>query len=157
MKMIVDGNINLCTETFGKQENPALLLIMGACCSMLWWEEPFCELLANKGFFVIRYDNRDTGKSTSYKPGEPGYTFEELSDDAIRILDGYNIKKAFIMGMSMGGMLTQMLSLRHPNRLSGIILLSSIYFAEGSDQLLHPMKLIIFLKRIFHQKISMNL
>jgi pimeloyl-ACP methyl ester carboxylesterase len=71
MKMIVDGNINLCTETFGKQENPALLLIMGAGCSMLWWEEPFCELMANKGFFVICYDNRDTVKSTSYKLGEP--------------------------------------------------------------------------------------
>jgi pimeloyl-ACP methyl ester carboxylesterase len=135
MKTIVDGNVNLCTEAFGKPENPALLLIMGAGCSMLWWEEPFCEIMADKGFFVIRYDNRDTGKSTSYKFGEPGYTFEELSDDAIRILDGYNINKSFVMGMSMGGMLTQMLALRNPNRLNGIILLSTMYFAEGADQL----------------------
>lgn len=134
-KVVTFKQVSLCTESFGNPENPTILLIMGAASSMIWWETPFCELLANNGFFVIRYDNRDTGKSTCYPPGKPEYSFEDLADDAIQVLNSYNIEKAVIMGMSMGGMLTQMIALRHPERLSGIILLSSMYFAEDAENL----------------------
>ena len=108
---------------------------MGAASSMIWWENEFCERLAAKGFYVIRYDNRDTGKSTNYPLGQPGYTFEDLADDAVHVMDAYKIQKAIIMGMSMGGMLTQMIALRHPERVAGIVLLASMYFADGAENL----------------------
>lgn len=135
MEMINHDNVHLCSDTFGNATNPVILLIMGAGCSMIWWEEPFCEMLAGQGFFVIRYDNRDTGKSSCYPVGTPGYTFEEMSDDAITVLDAYGVGKAIVMGMSMGGMLTQMIALRHPERVCGIVLLSTMYFAEGAESL----------------------
>ncbi|GAA3409494.1 alpha/beta fold hydrolase [Paenibacillus hodogayensis] len=124
----VDG-IEICTDSFGKPVNPAILLIMGAQSSMIWWEEEFCQRLADAGSFVIRYDNRDVGRSTTYEPGQPGYTFEDMADDAIRVLDAYKIEQAHIVGMSMGGMLTQMIALRHPERVLTITLLSTSNFA----------------------------
>ncbi len=133
-KVQFDG-VEIMTESFGSPHHPALLLIMGATCSMLWWEDPFCELMARRGFYVIRYDNRDTGLSTCYPQGEPGYTFEALSEDAIRVLDSYGIQRAILMGMSMGGFLAQMLAVRHPDRVKGLVLLSTMYFAEGAEDL----------------------
>ncbi|MBU5353387.1 alpha/beta fold hydrolase [Paenibacillus barcinonensis] len=124
----VDG-IKLCSDSFGNPVNPAVLLIMGAQSSMIWWEEEFCQRLADAGRFVIRYDNRDVGRSTTYEPGQPGYTFEDMADDAVRVLDAYKIEKAHIAGMSMGGMLTQMIALRHPERVLTITLLSTSNFA----------------------------
>ncbi|NEW09717.1 alpha/beta hydrolase [Paenibacillus sp. SYP-B3998] len=124
----IDG-IEICTESFGKQVNPAILLIMGAQSSMIWWEEEFCRRLADAGRYVIRYDNRDVGRSTTYELGQPGYTFEDMADDAIRVLDAYEIEQAHIVGMSMGGMLTQIIALRHPGRVRTITLLSTSNFA----------------------------
>jgi len=123
------NGIELCTESFGDAANPAILLIMGAQASMVWWEEGFCDRLADTGHYVIRYDNRDVGRSTAYELGHPGYTFEDLADDAIRILDAYGIARAHIVGMSMGGMLTQILALRHPDRVRTITLLATSNFA----------------------------
>ncbi|GGD78379.1 alpha/beta fold hydrolase [Paenibacillus nasutitermitis] len=123
-----DG-IEICSDSFGNQANPAILLIMGAQSSMIWWEEEFCTRLADIGHFVIRYDNRDVGRSTTYEPGRPDYTFEDMADDAIRVLDAYKIKQAHILGMSLGGMLTQMIALRHPERVLTITLLSTSNFA----------------------------
>jgi len=79
--------VTLCTESFGNSARPAILLIMGATASMLWWDKNFCEKLADKGFFVIRYDHRDTGKSTTYELGAPSYDLMDLADDMIKILD----------------------------------------------------------------------
>ncbi|RIX51218.1 alpha/beta hydrolase [Paenibacillus nanensis] len=126
---IQSGEAELYTESFGDAANPAILLIMGAQSSMVWWDEAFCSRLAEHGRFVIRYDNRDTGASTAYEPGQPGYTFLDMADDAVAILDGYGIEKAYIAGMSMGGMLTQMIALRHPSRVRGISLIASSNFA----------------------------
>lgn len=128
-RLIKVNGINLCTESFGKPGNPAILLIMGAQSSMVWWEEEFCQRLSDAGRLVIRYDNRDVGRSTTYEPGRPGYTFEDMADDAVRVLDAYMIKQAHIVGMSMGGMLTQMIALRHPDRVLTITLLSTSNFA----------------------------
>ncbi|WP_340026571.1 alpha/beta hydrolase [Paenibacillus sp. FSL K6-1096] len=124
----IDG-IELCTDSFGEQDKPAVLLIMGAQSSMIWWEEEFCQRLAEEGRFVIRYDNRDVGRSTTCTPGQPDYTFEDMADDAIRVLDAYKVAQAHIVGMSMGGMLTQMIALRHPERVLTITLLSTSNFA----------------------------
>ncbi|MFE4571893.1 alpha/beta fold hydrolase [Paenibacillus chitinolyticus] len=134
-RMIRVKDIELCTESFGNPAHPAVLLIMGATASMLWWDENFCRLLAEKGFFVIRYDNRDTGCSASYEPGRPGYTFEDMADDAIAVLDAYGVKKAHFAGMSMGGMLVQIIALRHPDRVQSISLVSTMYFGPGWEEL----------------------
>lgn len=126
--IMVNGN-ELCAESFGNPKHPAILLIMGAQSSMVWWEEEFCLRLASEGFFVVRYDNRDVGKSVAYPLGYPGYTFEDMADDAVRILDEFGIEKAHITGISMGGMLTQILALRHPERVLTVTLLSTSNFA----------------------------
>lgn len=134
-KFVTRPGVSLCTESFGNPADPAILLIMGAASSMVWWEIPFCQMLTEHGFFVVRFDNRDTGESTSYPPGQPAYSFEDLAEDAIAILDAYSIEKAVVMGMSMGGFLAQMIGVRHSNRLNGLVLLSTMYFAEGAENL----------------------
>lgn len=128
-RIIAGDGIELCTESFGQAEDPTVLLIMGATASMIWWEEAFCCKLAEAGRFVIRYDNRDVGRSTSYPPGSPDYTFKDMADDAIRVLDAYGIEKAHVAGMSMGGMLTQMIALRHAQRVRSITLIATSNFA----------------------------
>ncbi|HIT90379.1 alpha/beta hydrolase [Psychrobacillus sp. BL-248-WT-3] len=114
-KIIRFNNVHICTESFGDIRNPTILLIMGATASMIWWEEEFCNRLSNQGFHVIRYDNRDVGKSITYEYGHPQYTFEDLADDAIQVLDAYKVDKAHIVGMSMGGIITQIVALKHPS------------------------------------------
>lgn len=115
-KWIERGGAKLYTEALGEPSNPPILLIMGVMASKLWWPETFCTGLADAGFFVIRYDNRDTGLSTHCPQGEPNYSFADMADDAVAILDGYGIDKAHIVGMSMGGMLAQQVALRYPGR-----------------------------------------
>ena len=77
-KLIEANGVDLCVETFGDAADPAILLIHGASASMLWWEEELCERIAAAGRHVIRFDNRDTGRSVSYPPGQPEYTLREL-------------------------------------------------------------------------------
>ncbi|RRI05017.1 alpha/beta hydrolase [Mesorhizobium tamadayense] len=115
----------IVSETFGSPADPAILLIMGAMASLLWWPEAFCRQLAQRGRFVIRYDNRDTGLSTKYTPGAPPYTFEDMVDDAVRVLDDHNINKAHVVGMSMGGMIAQIVALKYPERVSALTVISS--------------------------------
>ncbi|WP_192356694.1 alpha/beta fold hydrolase [Mesorhizobium mediterraneum] len=115
----------IASQTFGDPAHPPMLLIMGAMASMLWWPEAFCRKLAGKGLFVIRYDNRDTGRSTKYAPGEPPYTFDDMVDDAIRVLDSYSIAKAHVVGMSMGGMIAQLVALKYPSRIISLTAIST--------------------------------
>ncbi|RWM06607.1 MAG: alpha/beta hydrolase [Mesorhizobium sp.] len=115
----------IVSETFGDPADPAILLVMGAMASMLWWPEAFCRQLAGRGRFVVRYDNRDTGLSIKYTPGAPAYTFEDMVDDAIRVLDDHNIQKAHVAGMSMGGMIAQIVALKYPTRVSALTVISS--------------------------------
>ncbi|MER8481861.1 alpha/beta hydrolase [Mesorhizobium sp. M1322] len=115
----------IASQTFGDPAHPPMLLIMGAMASMLWWPEGFCRKLAGKGLFVIRYDNRDTGRSTKYAAGEPPYTFDDMVDDAIRVLDSYGIAKAHVVGMSMGGMIAQLVALKHPSRVISLTAIST--------------------------------
>jgi pimeloyl-ACP methyl ester carboxylesterase len=119
-----DG-VELATQAFGDPSDRPMLLIMGLMASMLWWPEELCERLAAAGHYVIRYDNRDTGLSTTYPPGRPGYDARDMVEDAIRILDAYGIGKAHIAGMSMGGMIAQKVALNHPERVSALTVLST--------------------------------
>ncbi|WP_164736420.1 alpha/beta fold hydrolase [Rhizobium vallis] len=124
-KIVELKDAELRTQAFGNPINPAVLLIMGVMSSMLWWPERFCEELAAQGRYVIRYDQRDTGLSTHYPPGQPTYSFSDLSDDAIAVLDGYGIDGAHLVGMSMGGFVAQEAALRHPQRVRTLTLISS--------------------------------
>ncbi|EJL26187.1 alpha/beta fold hydrolase [Brevibacillus sp. BC25] len=123
------NGVEICAESFGKPTDPAILLIMGAQMSMLWWEEEFCQRIADAGRFVIRFDNRDVGRSTTYEVGQPGYAFEDMADDAVHILDAFGVQQSHIVGMSMGGLLTQFIALRHPERVRTITLHATSNFA----------------------------
>lgn len=119
-----DG-VEIATQAFGDPSHPAVLFIMGAMASMLWWPEEFCERLAAGGRYVIRYDNRDTGLSTFYEPGTPLYTMDDMADDAMRVLDGYGIGSAHLVGMSLGGMIAQITALAHPARMKTLTVIST--------------------------------
>lgn len=119
------GDVELATEAFGDPSDPAMVLIMGAMASMLWWPEEFCERMAASGRYVIRYDNRDTGLSTSYPVGEATYTFADMVEDAVAILDGYGIKAAHLVGMSLGGIIAQRVALAHPERVRTLTAIST--------------------------------
>jgi pimeloyl-ACP methyl ester carboxylesterase len=120
----VDG-VALCTESFGDPADPPILLVMGSGASMLWWEDGFCRRLADGGRFVIRYDHRDTGRSVTCEPGRPDYTGAELLGDALRVLDGYGIPAAHLVGVSAGAAFAQLLALAHPGRVLSLVLIST--------------------------------
>jgi pimeloyl-ACP methyl ester carboxylesterase len=92
---------------------------------MLWWEEGFCRLLAEGGRFVIRYDHRDTGRSTTYGAGRPRYTGADLVADAAGVLDAYGIQAAHLVGVSAGGGLAQLLALEFRERVLSLVLIST--------------------------------
>lgn len=115
-QMIQGDGIEICTDAFGDTSDPVILLIMGAGCSMLHWDEIWCHRLADAGRFVIRYDNRDTGRTTSFPPGECNYSFADMAADAVAVLDHYDVESAHIIGQSMGGIIAQLVVLNHPER-----------------------------------------
>jgi pimeloyl-ACP methyl ester carboxylesterase len=124
-RTISEGGVEIATQAYGDPEHPTLLLVMGAMASMLWWPQDFCTALAGRGLHVIRYDNRDTGRSTKYEPGAPPYGFDDMADDAIRVLDGYGVEAAHIAGMSMGGMIAQIAALKYPDRTLSLTAIST--------------------------------
>jgi len=132
-RMIDVGGVELCTETFGAPGDPPVLLIMGSGASMLWWDEAFCAALAAGGRFVVRYDHRDTGRSSVCPPGRPDYGGAHLVADAARVLDGHGIARAHVVGGSMGGALAQLLALDHPERVASLVLLSTSPAGPGGD------------------------
>lgn len=136
------------TESFGEPAAPAILMIMGATASMLWWPDELCEALARTGRFVIRYDNRDTGRSTTYEPGPPPYTVDDMADDAVAILDGYGLAQAHLVGMSLGGIIAQLAALKHPQRVLSLTLIGTSAFDEDDPDLppLEPALLAHFAK-----------
>lgn len=124
-KIITRGEIEICTERFGVPENPTILLLAGATVSMLYWDEKFCKMLADKGFHVIRYDNRDVGRSTNYEPGSATYNIVDFEEDAIAILDGYKVGKAHFVGISLGGLISQIAAIRHSDRVASLTLIAT--------------------------------
>ncbi|KRD87784.1 acetyltransferase [Bacillus sp. Root147] len=134
------NGIDICTESFGNPKNPAILLIMGAMCSMVYWDEEFCQQLADTGRYVIRYDNRDVGRSSTYDPGSSHYTVVDMADDAVGVLDAHHIDEAHIVGMSLGGMIAQIMALRHSQRVLSITMISSgIFGSDNNNRNLPPM------------------
>jgi pimeloyl-ACP methyl ester carboxylesterase len=155
------GQIRLCYETFGDPQAPPLLLVMGLASQMLVWEEDFCELLAGRGLRVIRYDNRDVGRSTILRdapvprrwqlalrdPKGAPYSLEQMADDAAGLLDHLQIPAAHVVGASMGGMIAQALTISHPKRVLSLV---SIMSSTGARRVgrPHPRLALRMLRRV---------
>ncbi|GAB3160998.1 hypothetical protein GCM10027059_10140 [Myceligenerans halotolerans] len=128
----------LCAQTFGDPADPAILLVSGLAASMDWWDERFCAALARgdaRGRYVIRYDHRDTGRSTTDPPGAPSYTSRNLTDDAVHLLDALGIARAHLAGVSAGGAIAQEVALVWPERVSALTLMSTTFAVDRPDGL----------------------
>jgi pimeloyl-ACP methyl ester carboxylesterase len=139
----VNDDVTLCYETFGDPADPTMLLVMGLSTQMIGWHDEFCEQLAGRGYYVVRFDNRDIGRSTALKDlGVPTvkqlllrdksaarYTLEHMAADGIGLLDHLGIERAHVVGVSMGGMIAQTMAARFPDR---VLSLASIISNTGS-------------------------
>ncbi|MEV6304774.1 alpha/beta hydrolase [Actinoplanes sp. NPDC051861] len=122
--MPVNG-IQVCVETFGEPTEPPLLLLAGEASSMDWWDDEFCRRLAAGGRFVIRYDHRDTGRSTCFPAGVTAYSGVDLMNDAIGVLDALRIPAAHLVGICLGGALGLRIAVQHPERVLSLTLIST--------------------------------
>lgn len=147
-----DG-IELEYETFGSIAQPPLVLIMGLSRQMISWPDAFCERLAKHGQYVIRFDNRDVGLSSKLghlgppqvlqamaarregTPYDPPYTLDDMADDTAGLLDALDLESAHICGSSLGGMIAQLVALRHPARVRS---LTSLMSTTGATDLPQP-------------------
>ena len=134
-RIIETDDVTLATEAFGDPAHPPLLLIMGGGASMLWWTEEFCRRLADHGRYVIRYDQRDTGRSTKFAAGDPSYSLDDLADDAIRVLDAHALPAAHLVGMSLGAIVGQLVALKHPSRVLSLTAISSSPIGADTSRL----------------------
>ena len=117
-----DSELDLAYETDGDPSGPALLLIHGLGGQLIQWPPRLVELLVERGFFVIRFDNRDAGLSPGCEGGTP-YTLDDMAADAVRLLGRLGVERAHVAGVSMGGMIAQLIAVNHPDR---VLTLTSI-------------------------------
>jgi pimeloyl-ACP methyl ester carboxylesterase len=138
------GGLTICYETFGDKSHPPLLLIAGLGAQMILFEDDFCAALAARGFWVVRFDNRDIGRSSriDWKPpaSSPAglaapYLLKDMAADAVGLMDGLGIAGADIVGVSMGGMIAQELAIGWPERVKS---LTSIMSTTGDPNLPPP-------------------
>ncbi|HYH58907.1 MAG TPA: alpha/beta hydrolase [Thermoleophilaceae bacterium] len=142
------GDVELCYEPFGDPDRPAVLLVMGLGTQMLGWHEDFCRELAERGFFVIRYDNRDVGRSTrlddaptptmpqimTRRVKQPPYLLADMADDGLGLLGELGIERAHVVGASMGGMIAQTMAARAPERVESLVSIMSSTGSRWSGQ-----------------------
>jgi len=133
------GNLKLCYETFGAADAPPMLLVMGLASQMLLWEDEFCAPLAAEGFRVIRFDNRDVGHSTILRDAPvpkrwqlvvrdrrgAAYSLDDMAADAVGLLDHLEIEAAHVVGVSMGGMIAQLIAAQYPARVLSLVSIMS--------------------------------
>jgi len=130
------GDCTLFYEAFGDPKNPALLLVNGLGSQCINYRTNWCEMFAERGLYVIRFDNRDMGLSTHFAHApvrEKGQCYElaDMAADCIAVLDAERIDQAHIMGLSMGGMIVQTVAINHPQRLLSLISVMSSSGEEG--------------------------
>jgi pimeloyl-ACP methyl ester carboxylesterase len=149
LSLVNANGIEIAYDTFGNKDNDPILLIMGLSCQMIIWEDEFCFRLAEKGFYVIRFDNRDVGMSTKMtalgmphiqslllgKLSSAPYKISDMAKDTVGLLGALHIEKAHVVGVSMGGMIGQEIAISYPDRL---MTLTSIMSTTGSPQLPPP-------------------
>jgi pimeloyl-ACP methyl ester carboxylesterase len=134
----VGRGVTLCYETFGDASDPTALLIMGLGTQMVAWHEDFCRQLADRGFHVVRFDNRDIGRSTHVAGRPPTipqlllrsrraarYTLADMAQDSATLLDELELSPAHVIGASMGGMIAQTLAARHPRSVRSLVSIMS--------------------------------
>jgi pimeloyl-ACP methyl ester carboxylesterase len=147
------NGIELCYETFGAADAEPMLLIMGLGAQMVLWDDGFCEKLAQRGFRVIRFDNRDIGRSSKLFgstrltplellklrffriPVAAPYKLRDMANDTVGLMDGLSIRSAHLVGSSMGGMIAQEIAISFPNRVRSLV---SIMSATGNPRLPPP-------------------
>jgi pimeloyl-ACP methyl ester carboxylesterase len=135
------GQIELEYDSFGDPTSTPLLLVMGLSYQMIEWDERLCRQLAGRGFWVTRFDNRDVGLSTKLDDlGAPDllgllggtasapYSLDDMAADAVGLLDALGVERAHIVGVSMGGMIAQLIAINHPQR---VLSLTSIMSTTG--------------------------
>ena len=143
------GAIELEYDTVGSSDDPAILLVMGLGAQLIHWPDDFCRMLANGGFHVIRFDNRDAGLSTKLdgveidflalvaaalegqEVADTPYDLSDMADDAFGVLDALGIEHAHVVGASLGGMIAQTMAIERPDRL---ISLTSMMSATGTRE-----------------------
>ncbi len=125
VRILEFDHVCLAVDEFGDPGDPAVLLIAGATQSMDWWPPSFCEVLAAEGFHVIRFDQRDTGQSTTSPPGRPDYTGVDLATDPVRILDALGVDAAHLVGLSMGGGIAQYIGAHAAHRVRTLTLIET--------------------------------
>ena len=145
------GSLQIAYDSFGDRSAPPVLLIMGLGSQMLGWRTGFCEQLAAKGFFVLRFDNRDIGLSSRI-PAQvapiraaalrrfgrrlaPPYRLRDMADDVIGLMNVLRLTRAHLLGASMGGMIAQLCAARHPDR---VLSLTSLMSTTGDEDLPGP-------------------
>jgi pimeloyl-ACP methyl ester carboxylesterase len=134
----VSDEIELCYETFGDPDDPPALLVMGLGMQMLGWPDDFCRAFAERGFHVVRFDNRDAGRSTHIDGRPPTlgqllrrsgaaahYALGDMADDAAGLLRELGIAPAHVIGASMGGMIAQSLAAAHPGAVRSLVSIMS--------------------------------
>ena len=134
----IAGAITLCYERFGSDADPPMLLIMGLATQMIGWPDEFCEQLAERGFHVVRFDNRDIGRSTKIYGRPPTlqqllrrriepvfYTLSDMARDAAGLMRELGIAPAHVVGASMGGMIAQTLAAQHPEMVRSLVSIMS--------------------------------
>jgi pimeloyl-ACP methyl ester carboxylesterase len=132
-RFVRSGDLRICTTTTGSPDDPAVLLIMGLRLSYDWWREDFCDELAARGRFVVRFDNRDVGRSTHLagrgispwglltRRARPVYSLGEMADDAAAVIaEVVPSGRAHVVGASLGAMVAQEVAIRHPDATSSL-------------------------------------
>ena len=137
-RMVEANGVELCSEAFGDPADPPVLLIMGIGGSMIWWEEGFCRMLADGGRFVVRYDHRDTGRSTTYPVGSPGTPERTCWPTRSACWTSTSIPAAQIVGVSAGGGFAQELALDRPERVLSVVLISTTFATASGRSLPGP-------------------
>ena len=139
MHLKTDTGIDLCYDTFGDRSGRPLILIIGLATQMIAWPDPFCRMLADAGHFVVRFDNRDNGLSSKMeqmglpdlerlmadaamgRTVQPPYTLSDMAADTVGLMEGLELDQSHICGMSMGGMIGQVMALEYPKRARSLI------------------------------------
>jgi len=143
----VGRGVTLCYETFGEPSDPTALLVMGLGTQMVAWHEDFCRELAGRGLYVVRFDNRDIGRSTHMTGAPPTipqlllrskrsarYTLTDMADDAAGLLRELDLAPAHVIGASMGGMIAQTLAANHPSLVRSLVSIMSNTGSRRSGQ-----------------------
>lgn len=137
IRTIENGPVTIHTETFGNSDDVPILLIAGAMAPAIFWESHFCESLAAKGYYVIRFDNRDMGRSTHFQQSAPGsgvelpYSIDDMVLDAKVVLETLSGKAAHIVGHSLGGSIAQLFAVSYPEKTLTLTVMAGPIIASG--------------------------